>query len=68
MKTIKNILMAMTLLLSITFANAQIKNAKTETAKIYGNCGMCKKTIETAANVTKTMANTLFKFFIFVYF
>lgn len=46
--------MAMTLLLSITFANAQIKNAKTETAKIYGNCGMCKKTIETAANVTKT--------------
>lgn len=54
MKTIKNILMAMTLLLSITFANAQIKNAKTETAKIYGNCGMCKKTIETAANVNKT--------------
>ena len=54
MKTIKNILMAMTLLLSITFVNAQIKNAKTETAKIYGNCGMCKKTIETAANVTKT--------------
>ena len=46
--------MAMTLLLSITFVNAQIKNAKTETAKIYGNCGMCKKTIETAANVTKT--------------
>lgn len=46
--------MAMTLLLSITFANAQIKNAKTETAKIYGNCGMCKKTIETAANVNKT--------------
>lgn len=54
MKTIKNILMAMTLLLSITFVNAQIKNAKTETAKIYGNCGMCKKTIETAANVNKT--------------
>ena len=46
--------MAMTLLLSITFVNAQIKNAKTETAKIYGNCGMCKKTIETAANVNKT--------------
>lgn len=54
MKTIKNILMAMTLLLSITFVNAQIKNAKTETAKIYGNCGMCEKTIETAANVNKT--------------
>lgn len=54
MKTIKNILMAMTLLLSITIANAQIKNAKTETVKIYGNCGMCKKTIETAANINKT--------------
>lgn len=43
--------MAMTLLLSITIGNAQIKNAKTETVKVYGNCGMCKKTIETAANL-----------------
>ncbi|MEO6037508.1 MAG: heavy-metal-associated domain-containing protein, partial [Saprospiraceae bacterium] len=34
------------------FANctAQIPNAKTETVKIYGNCGMCEKTIEKAAN------------------
>jgi copper chaperone CopZ len=29
---------------------AQIKNAKTETVKVYGNCGMCKTNIETAAN------------------
>ncbi|MDO4224531.1 MAG: heavy-metal-associated domain-containing protein [Bergeyella zoohelcum] len=29
---------------------AQIKNPKTETAKVYGNCGMCKKTIEKAIN------------------
>lgn len=26
-----------------------IKNAQTETVKIYGNCGMCEKTIEKAA-------------------
>lgn len=45
--------MAITLLLSVTFANAQSKNSVTETVKINGNCGMCKKTIETAAN-TKT--------------
>lgn len=42
--------MAVTLLLSVTFANAQSKNSVTETVKINGNCGMCKKTIETAAN------------------
>lgn len=27
----------------------QIKNAQTEAVKIYGNCGMCEKNIETAA-------------------
>lgn len=27
-----------------------VKNAKTETFKVFGNCEMCKKTIETAAN------------------
>lgn len=34
------------LLLSIS-TNAQTKS--TETFKVYGNCGMCKKTIESAA-------------------
>lgn len=38
------------ILLSFTACNAQIKNAKTVTAKIYGNCEMCKKTIEKAGN------------------
>jgi hypothetical protein len=32
---------AITLLLSFSSCNAQMKNAKTETVKIYGNCGMC---------------------------
>ncbi len=45
--------MAITLLLSITVANAQIKNAKTETVKIYGNCGMCETNIEKAGNLKK---------------
>lgn len=50
MKSIK-ILMAIAALLSFTACNAQIKNARTETVKIYGNCGMCKSTIEKAGNV-----------------
>ena len=45
--------MAIILLLSITIVNAQIKNAKTETVKIYGNCGMCETTIEEAGNLKK---------------
>lgn len=31
----------------------KINNAKTETVKIYGNCGMCKETIEEAAHKNK---------------
>ncbi|MBK6574012.1 MAG: DUF3347 domain-containing protein [Saprospiraceae bacterium] len=38
---------------SLTSCEAQVKNAKTETVKIYGNCGMCETTIETAGNVKK---------------
>ncbi len=43
--------MTITVLLSFTSCNAQIKNATTETVKIYGNCGMCEKTIEKAGNL-----------------
>lgn len=46
-------MVAITVLLSITVTTAQIKNAKTETVKIYGNCGMCKTTIEKAGNLKK---------------
>jgi copper chaperone CopZ len=53
MNSIKRILMAITLLLLVTIASAQIKNATTETVKIYGNCDMCKTTIETAGNLEK---------------
>jgi hypothetical protein len=53
MNSIKKKLMAMTLLLSINVVSAQIKNAKTETVKIYGNC-MCKTKIETAGTLKKS--------------
>lgn len=43
--------MTITLLLSVIVMNAQIKNTKTETVKIYGNCGMCKTKIEKAGNL-----------------
>jgi len=41
-------------MLSTTSCTAQkIKNSKTETVHISGNCGMCEKTIETAGNLKK---------------
>ena len=42
--------LATALLLTSTSLFAQINNAKTETVKVYGNCGMCKAKIEKAAN------------------
>ena len=51
-KSIK-MLVTMTVLLSFTACNAQIKNATTESVKIYGNCGMCESTIEKAGNLKK---------------
>jgi copper chaperone CopZ len=53
MKSISKILIAVAVLLSFTACNAQIKNSKTETVHIYGNCDMCKSTIEKAGNLKK---------------
>jgi copper chaperone CopZ len=53
MNSIKKIVMAIIVLLSVTSVNAQIKNTQTETVKIYGNCGMCETTIEKAGNIKK---------------
>jgi Protein of unknown function (DUF3347) len=44
--------------LSITTTFAQIKNSKTQTLKVYGNCEMCKEKIEKAGaqkNVSKVV-------------
>ena len=46
----KIILIFLVLVTTLTSCNAQIKNTKIVTTKIWGNCGMCKKTIETAGN------------------
>jgi copper chaperone CopZ len=53
MRTISKMVAAMLLLFSFSFCSVQIRNAKTESVKIYGNCAMCEKTIETAGNVGK---------------
>lgn len=47
-------MLATILLFSIISLNAQIKNSKTETVKVYGNCEMCKAKIEKAGNLKKT--------------
>ena len=46
------IMVPICLLLS-TSIHAQIKNAKTDTVKIYGNCGMCESKIEKAGSIKK---------------
>ncbi len=53
MNLISKILILITFLQSFTGCNAQLKNVKTENIKIYGNCGMCKSTIEKAGNIKK---------------
>ena len=63
MKT--KIFLAIIILLSGLTSFAQIKNSKTETVKISGNCDMCKNTIETAGNkkgISKTEWNEQTKF------
>ena len=52
MKQMKNVLVLIILTLSlfVSSCTAQIKNAKIETAKVYGNCNTCKENIEKAAN------------------
>ena len=50
--SLMKIMIAIGVLLSTT-SNAQIKNAKTESVKIYGNCGMCETKIEKAGNIKK---------------
>lgn len=53
MKSLRKIMIAVVVLLSTLAVNAQVKNKKTETVKISGNCGMCKKNIENAGNLKK---------------
>jgi len=52
----KNTPLLFTALLTMIVSScaSQIKNIKTETVKIYGNCEMCETTIEKAGNLKKT--------------
>lgn len=53
MKTIIHILLALVSTHIFSACNAQIKNQKIETVHIFGNCGMCEKTIEKAGYIKK---------------
>ena len=53
MNLISKLMIFITILLSFTASHAQVKNLKTEHVKIFGNCGMCKNSIEKAGNVKK---------------
>jgi hypothetical protein len=54
----KSLLSLITIMLLSITTFAQIKNSKTESLKVYGNCGMCKEKIEKAGtqkNISKTV-------------
>ena len=46
MKSIKLIIVLITIVFSFAGCDAKINNPKTETYKVYGNCNTCKKRIE----------------------
>lgn len=54
MKSLINLIIAIPTLFLSSSCDGQIKNAKTVTVKIDGNCDMCEKAIESAANQKKT--------------
>jgi len=54
MKLVSKTLLLFVALLSSKNTLAQIKNSKTETVKIYGNCSMCKSRIEKAGSLKNT--------------
>lgn len=58
MKLIKKIFVILLIFISFTEINAQINNQKVEKIKVYGNCNMCKETIEKAgyeANISAVL-------------
>ena len=54
MKHLKNITIIFAMLFTFTSCEAKIKNAKTETHKVWGNCGICQETIEKAVKQNNT--------------
>jgi copper chaperone CopZ len=54
MKSTSKIFMGILLCLSFSAIQAQIKNLKTQSVKIYGSCEMCLEKIEKAGNIKNT--------------
>ncbi|XVJ65057.1 MAG: heavy-metal-associated domain-containing protein [Lacibacter sp.] len=68
MKQLKS--MMLLLIASLAFTATKAQDSKTDTFKVWGNCGMCKKTIEKAAKtdgVEKAEWNRETKVFTVVY-
>jgi len=68
MKQIKSIMLLLIATMAFTAGKAQ--EAKTDSFKVWGNCGMCKRTIEKAAKgdgVEKAEWNRETKIFTMVY-
>ena len=68
MKQLKS--MMLLLIASLAFTATKAQDSKTDTFKVWGNCGMCKKTIEKAAKtdgVEKAEWNRETKVFTLVY-
>lgn len=55
MNSVKKIITTLALTVAVALSIAQIKNTTTESITIYGNCGMCKSTIEKAGNIKNTV-------------
>ncbi len=51
MNLLSKIAIALSLLFTFTSCTTQLQNAKTESVKIYGNCGVCETAIEKAGNL-----------------
>ncbi|PZP48619.1 MAG: mercury transporter [Pseudopedobacter saltans] len=56
MKALSKLMTVITMLLSSINGFAQIRNAKTEIVKIYGNCNLCKANIEKAGSQKKLVS------------
>jgi copper chaperone CopZ len=68
MKKMKSIMLL--LIATIAFTASKAQDTKTDTFKVWGNCGMCKRTIEKAAKtdgVIKAEWNRETKIFTLVY-
>jgi periplasmic mercuric ion binding protein len=58
MTFIRKVFIMLLIFISVNEINAQINNQKVEKIKIYGNCNMCKESIENAGSETNVSSIT----------